>query len=782
LLTASGGSSYQWYKNNVVINGATAATYLATQAGSYTVTISNGSCSSPSSNAAVVTELGNAPVGIISPASAAICLGTSQLLTATGGASYQWYRNGVTINGASSSTYSATSDGIYSVDVINSNGCRARATNDATVSTNAAPNGVLSPSSGTICNNGSLTLTASGGTSYQWYKDGVPVTGATSSSLIVTAVGTYTVDIISSNGCKAKASNTAVITSGTAPTGTISPSTAVICASQGTTLTATGGTNYQWFRNGTLISGATASTYQAISAGVYSVIVFSGSCNGAASNTATVTENSSLTFSVNLIQPTCAAPTGTIMVVSPFGGSGSGYMYSIDGGANFQSSNTFNNVPVGNYQVVMKDGAECRSNLTPATLTAFSSTLQGSVVTTNITCSQTTASATITASGGTAPYIYSLNNAPFQTANAFPNLTAGTYSAVVKDALGCTKELPLSIQAVNSTLSALPTITNPTCHQQTGSAEITASGGAAGYSYSLDNGPYQSTNSFSNLSLGLHKATVKDQGGCLFEVSFEIKQTSTNPKLIVVNPATICPDDKANLQLPAITQGSDAALQLSYWKDSMATVPLSTPNAVSAGTYYILATNSTGCQTIQPVTISAYNIGVGKITFSGPSNPCVGQTITLSASSGQMFQWYRNNVAINGATNKSLTVSNDGSYSVAIQEGNCVVPVSDTINLRFTNCPTIRKPDVFVPKAFTPNNNGANDVLRPITYNINELRYFKIYNRWGQLVFETNIIGKGWDGKINGLSQPAEPYTWILECLDANGNAIKKSGRSLLIR
>ncbi|MDQ6608377.1 MAG: gliding motility-associated C-terminal domain-containing protein, partial [Bacteroidota bacterium] len=63
-----------------------------------------------------------------------------------------------------------------------------------------------------------------------------------------------------------------------------------------------------------------------------------------------------------------------------------------------------------------------------------------------------------------------------------------------------------------------------------------------------------------------------------------------------------------------------------------------------------------------------------------------------------------------------------------------------------------------------------------------ELRYFKVYNRWGQQVFQTNVKGKGWDGTINGLQQPSETYSWILECIDANGKSIKQSGRSLLIR
>jgi gliding motility-associated-like protein len=67
-------------------------------------------------------------------------------------------------------------------------------------------------------------------------------------------------------------------------------------------------------------------------------------------------------------------------------------------------------------------------------------------------------------------------------------------------------------------------------------------------------------------------------------------------------------------------------------------------------------------------------------------------------------------------------------------------------------------------------------------FNIQELVYFKVFNRWGQMVFQTNEIGKGWDGTLKGVPQPTETYTWILQCIDVDGNIIKQSGRSLLIR
>jgi gliding motility-associated-like protein len=94
----------------------------------------------------------------------------------------------------------------------------------------------------------------------------------------------------------------------------------------------------------------------------------------------------------------------------------------------------------------------------------------------------------------------------------------------------------------------------------------------------------------------------------------------------------------------------------------------------------------------------------------------------------------------------------------------------------------LNKTEVFVPKAFTPNRNGVNDLLRPITVNIPLINYFKIYNRWGQLVFETRTQGDGWNGLYKGAAQPTETYTWIFEGKDSDGNLIKANGKTILIR
>jgi gliding motility-associated-like protein len=122
-------------------------------------------------------------------------------------------------------------------------------------------------------------------------------------------------------------------------------------------------------------------------------------------------------------------------------------------------------------------------------------------------------------------------------------------------------------------------------------------------------------------------------------------------------------------------------------------------------------------------------------------------------------------------------------YLINITRDNGCITVDTVLVKIVTVVPTtIVKSDLFVPKAWTPNNDGHNDKLFPITVNIRELKYFRVFNRWGQLVFETNIIGQGWNGILQSKPAAMDVYTWTVEAIGVDGKYIKKSGNSVLIR
>jgi gliding motility-associated-like protein len=91
------------------------------------------------------------------------------------------------------------------------------------------------------------------------------------------------------------------------------------------------------------------------------------------------------------------------------------------------------------------------------------------------------------------------------------------------------------------------------------------------------------------------------------------------------------------------------------------------------------------------------------------------------------------------------------------------------------------KYNVFVPSAFSPDGNGINDRLRPIIVGIRDIKSFRIYSRWGNLIFSTKDISLGWDGKYKGAILPVDTYTWVFEGVDEDGKSIIVSGKTTLI-
>jgi len=90
--------------------------------------------------------------------------------------------------------------------------------------------------------------------------------------------------------------------------------------------------------------------------------------------------------------------------------------------------------------------------------------------------------------------------------------------------------------------------------------------------------------------------------------------------------------------------------------------------------------------------------------------------------------------------------------------------------------------DIWVPKIFTPNGDGVNDIIRPIITAQFKFEHFTIYNRWGNIVFSTTDVNKGWDGRLKGVMQPNETYLWIIGGKDKDGKPVKRTGMFSLVK
>lgn len=326
------GSSYQWQVNGTNIFGATSSSYAANIAGSYSCVITGG-CGAGSSNTIVITQAAPVLANIIAVGSTTICSGNSVTLNADTSSDYmyQWKLNGIAISGTAASFYNASATGSYTCVVTNA--CGSITSNAISVTVNALPVATISAGGSTaFCSGDSVTLFANTDTGllYQWKLNGGTIPGAVSSSYAAMAMGTYTCDV--SNSCGNVMSNAISVTVNVIPVATITAGGPVVfCTGDSVTLNANTGTglSYQWKLNGTSITGATLSSFNATSAGSYNCIV-TNNCGNASSNSvavtitslpvATITANGSATFCM-----------GDSVLLSANTGTGFTYQWKLNG-------------------------------------------------------------------------------------------------------------------------------------------------------------------------------------------------------------------------------------------------------------------------------------------------------------------------------------------------------------------------------------------------------------------------------------------------------------------
>ena len=198
-------------------------------------------------------------------------------------------------------------------------------------------------------------------------------------------------------------------------------------------------------------------------------------------------------------------------------------------------------------------------------------------------------------------------------------------------------------------------------------------------------------------------------------------------------------------------------------------------------TYVLTATDTLGCP--KPVRDTVFVVVLPKVNaFAGYDTAVViGQPLHLHATGGINYLWSPPS-ALDNVNIADPTAVYDGSidsihYKVLVgNEQNCIDSASINVKIFKTNA------QIFVPTAFTPNGDGVNDLFRPIGVGIKSIEYFRVYNRWGELVFSTTVNGQGWDGKISGTPQTTNTFVWIVKGIDYLDKPFIKKGAVTLIR
>lgn len=210
--------------------------------------------------------------------------------------------------------------------------------------------------------------------------------------------------------------------------------------------------------------------------------------------------------------------------------------------------------------------------------------------------------------------------------------------------------------------------------------------------------------------------------------------------------------------------------------------PVASPNASTQYTLTVLDTSY--CKKSVSDTVTVNVLPMVKIFAGNDTSVVVDQPLQLTASydSSYKYSWspatgmynagvYNPVVTINSTTIDSITYTVTASTLAGCKN-------SDDITVKMFKT----APDIFVPSAFTPNADGKNDFLKPVLVGIGKLDFFRVYDRWGLLLFSTKEIGKGWDGTYNGLRQATGTYVYIASAKDYTGKPIFKKGTVVLLR
>jgi gliding motility-associated-like protein len=547
----------------------------------------------------------------------------------------------------------------------------------------------------------------------------------------------------------------------------------VICNGDSVILqSAIGNASYQWFCNGTTILGANTVTYTAQNIGNYQVVV--SDLTGCFDTSAVVTVTTGLANPpiINSTSGSLSICNGdSIILFSP--NNYSTYQWLFDGNiiANAIDS-SYTTSSSGSYQILVTDTNGCTdsSNVLNIAIANQNPAIINSTNGSFSICSNQQINLTV-------PQIYTsyqwyFNNVAIAgaTNNFYTTTIAGNYYIITQSANGC-YDTSATIQ-VDVFQAPIPIISPGSTIICTNEIAILETNSFISYQWNLNNTPIANENNanFITNQAGNYTVTVVDTNGCSgVSIAAIISIDSVNVS-INANTQSYCAGDTALL----IASGSNYNSLL--WSTNFNGNSLQTN---IPGNYTVVASNALGCTATASYNLIYSNQISIKAGASDTTLIC-DETIQLNVSGADAYIW-EPATGLNDATVENPTVSGLTDfiiYTVTGKKGNCIAV--DSIKIGYEACSSI-----FIPNAFSPNNDGANDVFRVLGNNIFDFN-LKIYNRWGAIIFETNQVETGWDGKYNGKEVSSGVYVWVLNAKDANGRLInynnKFSGNLTLFR
>jgi gliding motility-associated-like protein len=780
-LTSTGSGPWSWTGPNTFANATQNPTIpLATTAASgvYTVIAGVGTCTT----IATTTVLVNPTPTSVPNSNSPICAGQTINLTGAGGTTYTWTGPAFTSNtqNPNITNAQAANSGTYTLTVSGVGGC----TNVATTNVVVNPLPTIVVSNPTTCVNTTINLTSTGGVTYSWtgpggFTSALQNPNIPNSTLAMT--GVYVVTVTNANGCINTANSNVLVLN--APNPNIA-SNSPVCVGGTLNLFGSGGAAYAWSGPGYngLLQNPVITNVTTAAAGVYTLLVSSGTCT--ASTTHTVLINPVPVFNFAGSNALCFGQSNGTSTVNVTVGTGPfNYSWST---VPAQTTQDASGLAAGTYSCTVTDANGCSS-------IASTQITQPTLFTVSINAGATSACAGVpinvnaVGNGGTGPYNYNWVSGPATAVNVINEATPGNFNYVVNavDAFNCPATANISL-----TFFAQPTISATSATLCAGqSTAVLVASGATSYVWQPGN-VTGSTYAFSGTTSQVI-SVVGTANGC----------SNSATTAVMVNPAPTAniSTSTANGCVPVcmtFSANGGAGITSYNWILYGAGITGSVNGAYcfdEAASYTLGLTlmDGNGCTgTVVPVNVEIYPQPVADFNHS-PLKPIVNQDpfVTFTDASWNAtivsWNWYFMNTAqyTSILQNPTFPYTEPGTYPVVL------VVKSDKGCIDTLVRPLVVGEDfgIYVPNTFTPNGDGLNDIFQPKGFGV--VKYeLNIFDRWGEKVFSTTEFEKGWDGTMQskkdvkyGIIEDGT-YSWLINATSVFGKSHELKGHVVLMK
>ena len=725
----TGPFSYQWDDPS----SQTIATAVSLGAGSYNVTVTdlNGCTATGSATVSTTGGLSTSISAFTDASCFGVCDGNITVNVSGGIAPLTYLWDDPTAQ--STPVAIALCAGTYTVMVTDNGGCVSVQTQSITepgqivlsISTTFATCGIADGTAGVSASGGG------GAYAYLW-NDGLSQTSATATGLIA---GSYSVTVTDNNSCTQI--GTALVTDSSSMVTLITATTSVGCfaSCDGQSIVGTSGGvapyTYLW-DDPSLQSTATASN---LCAGSYTVVVTDA--NGCVSVQGdTITEPAAILLIMSSSNATQGNTDGSAST-SASGGI-TPYAYLWDDPAS-QTTATATGLGAGLYTVVLTDANGCSASDTISVVENGGGGGSISVAitfTSNIDCfGECTGIASVVPSGGTAPYTYVWDDPFAQSNNTATNLCVGTYTVLVTDLAGDTGSVSTTITDLPEILITITSV-DANCGAPDGSAAVTASGGAGGFTY-LWNDPAAQTDSVaSGLTPGAYTVSVTDANGCVANDTALVGDAGSITATITFNTTLDCNGDCDALATASVTGGTSPYTYL--WDDPLAQ---SNTTAVDlcAATYIVRIDDAAGCTDADTITITepgALNVAVTSNNVT--PGTCDGNINATATGGTAPYSYMWNDPS--GSTNAAISNLCPATYNVTITDANGCTQLGSA-NIADTTV-GIRDLSSNVVVSVYPNPSTGKFGIE-ITTTEDEVKAIRIIDLMGKIVYakEVRVVG-----------------------------------------